>query len=185
VRYTATVTLGSIAGKTLGTGDDDYLALRFEFPTGTTYTFNIAGVQVERGGSASELAWSSVQTELAAASRYYWKTYNLDTVPGTGARYVGAQHLDSVNAAWIQTVPFGATMRATPTVTLYAPGSGTAGKGTSVSNSTEYDLVTTILVAGGFAGTHAGVGNSSTAVRYALGTLSDVLIFHLTADAEL
>jgi hypothetical protein len=77
-RYTATVAIPSIAGKTIGTGS--YLALRFG--AAINLDIDIWGVQMEVGSTASDFktATGTKQGELAACQRYYNRY-----TPGTSA----------------------------------------------------------------------------------------------------
>ena len=71
-RFTSTVTLPSIAGKTIGTGSS--LQLIFQTLTNTTgVTIDIWGVQVEAGSVATafQTATGTIQGELSACQRYY------------------------------------------------------------------------------------------------------------------
>lgn len=56
-RFTHTVTLASCAGKTIGTNDDDYISVGIDLPVNTTLTVDVAMLQLEPGGRASE-PWS-------------------------------------------------------------------------------------------------------------------------------
>jgi hypothetical protein len=71
-RYTASVSLPSIAGKTIGASN--YLWLQFRMPINTTFTIDYWGVQVEYGSKATPFqtaSGGSIQGELAMCQRYY------------------------------------------------------------------------------------------------------------------
>jgi hypothetical protein len=87
-RYSLTIAIPSISGKTIGTSS--FLGLRFWTSAGSTYnartgslgiqsnTFDFWGVQVEAGSTATafQTATGTIQGELAACQRYYvaWNT---------------------------------------------------------------------------------------------------------------
>jgi hypothetical protein len=85
-RYTYTGTLPSISGKTIGTSSNLQLAIwvsagsNFDARTQTlgiqSNTFDIWGVQVETGNVATafQTATGTLQGELAACQRYYWRS---------------------------------------------------------------------------------------------------------------
>ena len=72
-RFTYTATLGSMSGKTIGTGS--YLTFTLQLPTNTTQTIEIWGAQVEASNTATafQTATGTLQGELAACQRYYWR----------------------------------------------------------------------------------------------------------------
>jgi hypothetical protein len=84
-RYSVTVAVPSISGKTLGTANDDHLRLNLMVSAGTDYnarsgslgvqnnTFQLWGVQVEYGSTATpfQTATGTIQGELAACQRYF------------------------------------------------------------------------------------------------------------------
>jgi hypothetical protein len=120
-RYSHTITVPSISGKTLGTGaNSSYLAVSFWFDAGSNFnsrtntlgqqsgTFDIAQVQVEAGPVATAFEQRPVGTELALCQRYYYKVIT----PAT-ARY-GAGH-NTVTTGGVYGVVLPVTMRIAPT----------------------------------------------------------------------
>ena len=105
-RYTATLSVASISGKTVGTSSS--VAFRFVLPVNTTFTISIWGVQVEAGSVATPFttATGTLSGELAACQRYYYATQT-----GTST-YVGYAYATN---GTIYDVPFPVSMRTNPT----------------------------------------------------------------------
>jgi hypothetical protein len=77
-RYSFTLTLPSIAGKTIGANNGFYFQIQFSNGYDGTLsfqnnTFDIWGVQIERGSSATPFEKRLLQQELAMCQRYYWR----------------------------------------------------------------------------------------------------------------
>ena len=72
-RYSITYSVPSISGKTIGTGSS--LTVSFNLPASGTASFDTWGWQLEAGSTATpfQTATGSVQGELAACQRYYWR----------------------------------------------------------------------------------------------------------------
>jgi hypothetical protein len=68
-KYTYTVNVGSISGKTIGS--NHYVGLTFMVPINSTYTLDLAQVQLEPGTVATPFERRSYGQELALCQRYY------------------------------------------------------------------------------------------------------------------
>jgi hypothetical protein len=83
-KFTVTGTVPSISGKTLGTAGDDNLTFQFGLPINTTFTIDIAQVQLEAGPVATPFERRPIGTELALCQRYY---YASSTQSSNGTAY--------------------------------------------------------------------------------------------------
>lgn len=91
-------------------------------------TFYITGVQLEVGSNATSFEYRPINTELAMCQRYYEKSYNRNTVPGTVATG-GCTQIEGAAATTMFTgIFFKTTKRADPTVTLYSTNNGASGQ---------------------------------------------------------
>jgi hypothetical protein len=108
-RFTATVTVPSISGKTIGT--NSYLTLQFILPTGVAQTIDFWGVQVEAGSVATafQTATGTIQGELAACQRYYYRA----NATGSYSRFGLGQATGATTVTCV--VPFPVVMRTRPT----------------------------------------------------------------------
>ncbi len=88
-------------------------------------TFYITGVQLEAGSVATPFERRPYGTELQLCSRYYQKSYNDSTTPGTattvGAKWSGAF---GANDLYYQSVAFNQSMRASATVRIFNVNNG-------------------------------------------------------------
>ena len=129
VRYSFTITVPSISGKTIGTDNNSSLSLYIVTSTGATLvaagypntgiqnaTIDIWGVQVEQGSTATafQTATGTIQNELAACQRYYWR----NTSTTTTAAYMFGSGTAATNVTGV--IPFPVTMRVQPTSVDYA-----------------------------------------------------------------
>ena len=109
-RFTHSFTVPSISGKTLGASSYlSILPLRFE--TASTANVDIWGVQLEYGSKATpfQTATGTIQGELAACQRYYFRNV-ADT---TFARFCAGNATSTTAATVLLTPPV--PMRTTPT----------------------------------------------------------------------
>jgi hypothetical protein len=187
-----TVNVPSIAGKTLGTAGDDYLALNIWFDGGSSFnarngtlgqqsgTFDIARVQVEPGGFRTPFELRPLGTELALCQRYYEKSYDLDTTPGTATDtgLVGGQCVYYFSttgyAVPAPAVTYRVTKRGTPQLTFWNR-SGTAGQYSQYYNGVWANQATAPVV----------LSNSTNGLLVYPNAYVSSMNFHFAADAEL
>lgn len=107
-KYVYTVTLPSITGKTIGA--NNYLSFGMTVPINTTFTFDIAQVQVEEGSVATPYEPRPVGIELVECQRYCETGY---------IGFIGNGY--AINATVGQFFQFNTTKRTTPTITVGTP----------------------------------------------------------------
>jgi hypothetical protein len=153
VRYTATVALPSISGKTLGTDNINSLQVLFTYPTNATMTIDLWGVQLEESSVATafQTATGTLQGELAACQRYYYRTglnqlytsYGLGMARSTTTAFIQIKPLVS-----FRTIPSTA-IDSTGTLANYALYDGTNVIATTaisadVPNTDIYSVIVTV-----------------------------------------
>ena len=147
-------------------------------------TFYITGVQLEKGSTATSFDYRPIGTELALCQRYYEKSYNIETAPGTvgstGARSASnAAAFGSTTRSFILNNQFLVAKRTIPnTVTLYDPFvSNGSGKISGYSSAIQYTV-------SGVSSTGAlSLGTYITTTTAPSQT--EISNFHFTADSEL
>ncbi len=174
------VTVPSLAGKLLGTGNDDYLATAMVLTPRQSGNYDLTWLSFVEGDASSESDPSSprhVQQEVALCQRYYCKTYELDVDPGTasaGGRMVYTVVATGSNwATWY----YPQFMRGLPTIVTYSPISGTPGK-VNVSGG-DGDVNSKVSIVSKLS---TPISNDGTLVSSGSGA---TIQYHATADAEL
>jgi hypothetical protein len=119
-KYTATVSIPSISGKTLGSDGNDNLGFNIWFEAGSDYnsrtdtlglqsgTFDIAQVQIEEGSTATKFEELPLSTQLQLCQRYY------DNNGGDGYLFYG----NSLGTLAIASLILPVSMRTGPTVVV-------------------------------------------------------------------
>ena len=129
-RFSVTGTLASLTGKTLGTdANTSNLQVYLWLSAGSTHnvrtgslgaqnnTFDIWGVQVERGSNATPLEVRSHAEELARCQRYYYEPPNTENgAAGDGASLSASLGYNYSTTAGICWVEMPVPMRATPSI---------------------------------------------------------------------
>lgn len=181
------ISIPSISGKTLGSNNNDNLAVWFWFDAGSNFnartsslgqqsgTFDIAQVQLEEGPNSTNFEWRHMQQEITLCQRYYEKSYSLTTAPGTNTTvgavsfYAGSAYLVIGNQ------PFKVEKRAVPTMSIYTP-AGTLG---SVFKFDDSSSISTIIWE------YTSTSNTGRISKGAGGMSAGTYVWQWVADAEL
>ncbi|WP_294734476.1 carbohydrate-binding protein CenC [uncultured Pseudomonas sp.] len=179
----ATFQVPSIAGKTLGAGDNDCLRIEFDLALNALQTIDVAQVQLEEGPVATLFERRPIGEELRLCQRYYEKTFNQDVVPGDSTSSSAGSLISIVMQGQVASSGQPATQwsfkvekRAIPSTTLYrAFGSGAPGQWRSGSD----------LVSSGNARTYTASTRSVWVDNTDVGVVTQSYYIHAAADAEL
>jgi hypothetical protein len=140
--------------------------------------FFVTGLQIEVGSIATAFERRPFGEELALCQRYYCKTFPYATAPADDATTGGAiqgkmvtSNVASPGVVW----HFPVEMRATPTLTTYNTGAGTAGEWSNNSGSVSANLRTQFASTSG-----VNIDNTGTTL-----TAANAYYVQLRAVAEL
>lgn len=150
----------------------------------TAADFRITGVTVIEGDIDSPAFvpfGRDVGAELAACQRYYEKTYDITTNPGTVSfngvirNHPGSlSGTSTISATW----QFKVSKRAVPSITIYGSFAGTLNDVSITANANPPET-------SDVAGTIEGTGFNSTTARNTTAVAIQSMSFHATADAEI
>lgn len=137
-------------------------------------TWDITGVQLEVGSVATPFERRSVAAELEMCQRYYEKSYDLATVPGT-VTTSGEWRGYDVIVSGQHTFRYSVRKRsATPTLAYYSPATGTVARYHDYSSAAD------------FVPSDGPKGETSFVVSFAThGAADELIALHWTSNAEL
>ena len=158
------------------TAANRYAGSRTSIFDSTSRTLFITGVQMEVGDTATDFEHRTFGDELARCERYFFKTYEYATSPGTASSLASSlgRYLDATQNYASVPLPT-LNLRATPTTTIYNPNDGTVGE--IRSDSTDHPAVG-----------HSSIGQKGGAFIYVNNSSlsqSNSTRAHITFDAEL
>ena len=170
--YTMTFSLASTVGKTLGSNNNDRLAITFLLTVGAN-TYNISAVTLEKGTVASGLPFLPQATELLHCMRYY-ETSFVGAPTGFTAGLGAAYGFDHFSGFCYRAVKFAVPKRKAPTVTLY-DAIGTSNRVSIYNGTTWVDNINPVVVTlpQQFSLVHTTAG--SIATEFGFTALSEVI----------
>ena len=166
-KFTTTISIPSISGKTLGTNGGDYLQILFWFDAGTNWdsrtnslgqqsgTFDIAQVQLEEGTVATPFEHRPIGVELSLCQRYCQAFKASEHTDGY-RRYGNA--IAIATTGYHAIVEFKTSMRSAPTLTknssfqLYNGGFVTSVADPSIGSANRENVLLTGTCTGATAG---------------------------------
>ena len=177
-RFTFTGTLGS------GMGDLGFYVYSgaHSGTAGADDSMYFTGFQLEKGTVATDYEWRPFATELLLCQRYYEKSYDYSTAPGTATSNNPCySRNDASNATTTRNFVvsggrFAVEKRTSPSVTFYSSYTGTASRISGYSSGTDYTVTSHSNYS------TKGLGYLTTSTSPATNETS---AFHYTADAEI
>lgn len=133
----------------------------------------LANVKLEAGPVVTDYHPRAIGEEVRLCQRYFWKTFDLDVIPGDNVSDLGALNFESqLNGGRNTDIRFHTKMHKAPSLTAFNPGSGTAASWVQVGTSTTQTFSTDDI---GQSGARVAMANSASGAEYYV---------HITADAE-
>lgn len=192
--FTFNVTLPSISGKTLGSNSDSQVGVNLWVSAGSDFnsrtgslgiqngTFDFWGIQVEANQQATPFEQRPIGIELQLCQRYYEKSYDYTTAPGTntasGVVYASSS-TDAYNSFVLPSPLWFIPKRVSPTVTVYSQ-AGTVNKW-NYSRSGVTDAEATVSLSGSYSSPRSQLLYIATGASF----VSATGYGHFVASAEL
>lgn len=174
-KFSVSLAMPTLAGQTIDHATAHFL-LELQLPAGTPQ-LDVARVQVERSAIPSDFEIRPESLELAMCQRYYLKSYEQDTSPGSVNVLRGcATSIDAFDELEDLNNRFPVPMRAIPTITWYSPVTGTANRVHQRVGAVEHSVTGTFFP--------SRVATGWPVIGQVLDQLR-VMIAHYTADADL
>lgn len=161
---------------TLNSSFNNLAVLIYTSPITTSgTTFDVAACQLELGSTASTFQFKKYQDTLSECQRYFRKSYEANTVPGTTTtagevRYI-ATGTGGEAAPYLS---YTQALFASPSLTIYSPNTGASGNIRNYSTSADVAATSFILVS---KVSHMGISVSHTS--------GQLYGYHYTASARL
>jgi hypothetical protein len=158
-RFSVTVAVPSVSGKTIGTSS--FLMLLLDGPSNTANTLDTWGWQLERGSKATPFqtaSGGSPQAELAMCQRYCFKVTNdgNDKAIASGGYYASTVFIGTLNFPTMRTAPTGTIVNGTNYWAIYANSAvdfaDTASLSSFTNNCCNIEIGGNVLGVNGFAG---------------------------------
>ena len=175
-RVSTTFTLANAPTDFAGTD-----CIQVSFISSVVNTINLQEVQMEAGSVVTPFENRPIGTELALCQRYYEKSYDIATVPGTAtsSSLSVSNVVVRTDGTWVVYYPYKVTKRALPSTSVAYTAAGTIN---TISARQNEGAFSNIAVNG-----LAGEGGVISVGFYGSGTASARFYaeFHWTASAEL
>jgi hypothetical protein len=168
-RRTLVFNLPSVSGKTIGANN----CSRIIVPCAGTFQKAYWSFQLEAGSAATSFDALPYAAELASCQRYYEKSYNQGTAPGTVTPSPFRTHIQASNQYASINGLFATPKRANPTVVSYNPATGVSGQ--MIADAT---TITSVGIVTTESGLNIFCSNQTT-------TMNQFLSCHWTASSEL
>jgi hypothetical protein len=184
-KFTFTVAIPSISGKTIGTDKNDNVWLSLQVSNTGTGTIDFAQFQMEEGSVATPFERLQLTQIVQQCQRFYQKSYAIDVDPGTsstGGYASNPGHAGGTGNSRAN-IRFATEMRAAPTLAYWDLVGNINRSSTFVSNNTQSNNISSASF------NLTGIGTSGFAFNNAGGTGSAgsgawASACHWTASAE-